>query len=343
MCLWAAGLSVSRCRLGVVCGMENPTIVLNSTTYQPHNTTMVNDTLCTLGSDTSRPMLVVAASSLDYLFRLWPYFCQKVKWARDYGWTMGLWLGSLPERLAMTVGDECRGSEEMSEKRLAELSRRLKSSLYTGRGVNSNHYNKILAVRAALETHAEVTYVDLDTIVLGEPRAREDVFFPAGRLFWHPKSSAFFIRRSPLASELLCAWVHWRCGFKDQYALWHALLRVASHHGCVEYNNEVFNFTYKKLLGVESHPERKTARTLLKMAPQLFEWPTCPEFRYRENWHDRVIHKTIAKGHVANFTYGDNHTITVQDMFQDFDGGDGEHLQALGPHSLADLLEAIKD
>ena len=57
-----------------------------------------------------RPVLLMVANSLPYLWREWPYFANKVAFARKSHWNAVLWLGELPKDIATTVGPWCCAS-----------------------------------------------------------------------------------------------------------------------------------------------------------------------------------------------------------------------------------------
>ena len=57
-----------------------------------------------------RPVLLMVANSLPYLWKEWPYFVNKVAFARKSHWNAVLWLGELPRDIATTVGPWCCAS-----------------------------------------------------------------------------------------------------------------------------------------------------------------------------------------------------------------------------------------
>ena len=69
--------------------------------------------LCWLDRDQTptKPVLLMVANSLPYLWREWPYFVNKVAFARKSPhWNAVLWLGELPKDIASTVGPWCCAS-----------------------------------------------------------------------------------------------------------------------------------------------------------------------------------------------------------------------------------------
>ena len=65
--------------------------------------------LCWLDRDqtSTKPVLLMVANSLPYVWREWPYLTNKVAFSREVGWNAVLWLGELPKDLATTVGPWC--------------------------------------------------------------------------------------------------------------------------------------------------------------------------------------------------------------------------------------------
>ncbi len=68
--------------------------------------------LCWLDRDqtSTKPVLLMVANSLPYLWHEWPYFANKVAFARKSHWKAVLWLGELPKDIATTVGPWCCAS-----------------------------------------------------------------------------------------------------------------------------------------------------------------------------------------------------------------------------------------
>ena len=103
------------------------------------------------------PAHVMVTSSLAYLFRLWPYFANHVRFAKRRRRRFFVWIGELPEGLATTIGGACRRSAQghvlLDQGMLPrDLQRRVLKSIYFQREsaqtiYNSNHYNKMPAVR----------------------------------------------------------------------------------------------------------------------------------------------------------------------------------------------------
>ncbi|KAJ8613799.1 hypothetical protein CTAYLR_004900 [Chrysophaeum taylorii] len=224
------------------------------------------------------PAVLSVASSFEYLFRLWPFLVHKVLWARSVDVPLMIWIGDFPQALKMSSTEMCHRYLEATttgakkKKGAWSLDPRYNSfySSNSGAEMNSNHHAKIMAAYALLENPriTGVYYADLDTTVnLDEfgsnvsatflrPHADKnvDVVFTVGQqgvpTFWRVRSSSFYLRDSIFSRALLAGWLHWRCGFKDQHALWHTILVLANKAGCLDYVDELFSpdFHYRSVL-----------------------------------------------------------------------------------------------
>ena len=158
---------------------------------------------------------------------------------------------------------------------------------------NSNHHIKMLAAYALLEDPRVEGLYFIDMDAYAPPEAMGvvpplyagahgdglvDVLFENSRdprKFWHVHGDTFYLRDSPLARLFLREWITWRCGFKDQYSLWHAILvrpndprpppplssptarpprpqRLAGRGGCLAYHDEIFEkMTYQEALHID--------------------------------------------------------------------------------------------
>ena len=100
--------------------------------------------LCALATEQTdpSPSLLLIANNVDYVFRLWPYFINKVMWASTTKHRLSIWIGELPKIVAAKSGDGCRASKQKQ----SLYSRRLKQSYYASqRQKSSNHHAKMLA------------------------------------------------------------------------------------------------------------------------------------------------------------------------------------------------------
>jgi len=254
---------------------------------------------------------VTRADSLSYLFRLWPYFANKVVWAKSAGLPLAVWIGELPPRIAQTVSKECAASVEKRRSPLpadGARSKRKKQSFYAPRGdgpteLNSNHHVKMLSAYALLGKRDVdgLIFVDMDTYVARASFSDQgslhrllsahaggavDVLFENAReprAFWHVHGNVYYLRDSHLARKFLSEWLTWRCGFKDQYSLWHAILSLAGDAGCMPYRGEIF-----KRLDYEN--ASKVNKTLdrfphLEMSCKQRQ-ARCPDFRFCGDEYD---------------------------------------------------------
>lgn len=195
--------------------------------------------------------------------------------------------------------------------------------MYLGdaKDVNSNHFSKITAAYIILD-HPKISalvYVDLDTFVRGNglriPYSKwlslmqlpVDVYFRPGQglhvddaskkerwAFWSVRGHTFFIRKSNFGFKFLSAWIHARCGFKDQYSLWHATLRLAADARCLppEVKDLIFSMSYREAMrfnfDVCLDSSRGTPRSFLNgtvdveavCMPCATRVHRCPSFRF---------------------------------------------------------------
>ena len=100
----------------------------------------------------------------------------------------------------------------------------------------------------------------------------------------------------------MSAWFHYRCTFKDQYALWHTILKLASRFGCLEYDNDILRMKYWVV------KDLKAERTSLLLDCSIIE-RKCPLFPYARpcaaeppDLLDAVYHHTMRRG--ATFDTG---------------------------------------
>lgn len=301
----------------------------------------------------ARPAVLMVANNLDYLFRLWPYFVNKVLWASSVGLPVAVWIGELPPLLASSVTDECsRSRQRRAFVSAAPDHRLLKQSFYSGiKANNSNHHIKMLAAYALINRPriSGAYFIDMDAYVETPAFANlsvaplflavdvdhdVDVLFENSRnpnVFWHVHGSMFYVRDSVGARVFLSEWLHWRCGFKDQYSLWHAILSLSAHAGCLEYHDEIFDMTYQEALKVN-----KTLANHSNLAMSCEQRRRrCPSFRFCNSDYDLsrqiFVHKGINSKNARDVPYADEagakHTFAIQDMMLN-----------TAPNTLFDLL-----
>lgn len=296
------------------------------------------------------PAHVMVTSSLAYLFRLWPYFANHVRFAKRRRRRFFVWIGELPEGLATTIGGACRRSAQghvlLDQGMLPrDLQRRVLKSIYFQREsaqtiYNSNHYNKMPAALAALD-HPRVGgvfYGDLDSYYDGEGddvaalHADSSVDYAAftnsgpQHAFWNVKGCAFYARDAPLPKRLLEAWLRDRCGFKDQYPYWHSILVEGARAGCLAYDGEIYRMlSYEAMKkGAATYPSLDVAAGALRQK--------CPAFRFRPHKFARPLHRSVGPDAVVGFSYaaaGAVHAMNVSNVLANTPAG-GDLLGALG-------------
>lgn len=273
-------------------------------------------------SKSSTLAVLKVANSASYLFRMWPYFVSSVTWTTKSGIDLALWLGELPDFLAQNVSNQCLVSPEFL---LQDHAMREKRSYYDGKAtLVSNHHAKILATHALLDRRGGVVYEDLDTYALQpdeterayrnvheDREAPVEVLF--GRVkhnaFWRVKSSSFYVRDSRTARMLLSTWMTSRCGFKDQFSLWHAILQVADAHSCLSYRGEIMNTTYK-----HAGDEKGLLHFNMSCAERELR---CPAFRFCSTQHtdfgssSYTTHKSIRSFSLRALDYRPAHLTTA--------------------------------
>ena len=179
--------------------------------------------LCALATEQMdpSPSLLLIANSVDYVFRLWPHFINKVMWASTTKHRLSIWIGELPKIVAAKSGDGCRASKQKQ----SLYSRRLKQSYYASqRQKSSNHHAKMLAAYRLLADPyvTGLYYVDMDAYVRPDALFSSvpalfrkahyddavDVLFENARdqsLFWHLHGDTFYLRDVALSRIFLKA------------------------------------------------------------------------------------------------------------------------------------------
>ena len=306
--------------------------------------------LCWLDRDqtSTKPVLLMVANSLPYVFHEWPYFANKVAFARKSHWNAVLWLGELPRDIATTVGPWCCASavgaklkllaknfgrkkvncsasfaDEQAATRLAAGARRLAykgvgRSSYAGSEyeVNSNHHAKMAAASLLLRNPRvrDVFYMDLDSyvrpedvkkaasgaktmmqntydVVLNEAHGPRRPTKP--HPFWLAGGMRWYLRATPFSVKFVDGWLRHRCGFKDQYALWHTLLTLADG---VAYDGEIGRLPYNQAkyaaLKPTEIPRKWMSRDLLigeAAVREVGTWPVHLEPESFGNRHGNLL------------------------------------------------------
>lgn len=321
---------------------------------QPHNTSAASlppRLLCIRRGQGELGLLKVV-SSLSYLFRYWPYFVSSTEWASTNEFSLALWIGDLPDAIAWHVSKTCAASPESST---FHVKHKTSLSFYNGGDlfpIVSNHHVKILAAYALLNDHQldGIFYADLDAYVPQDDATIDvketfhaihdndqvDILFGHStyRTFWRVKSSVFYLRDSQTARLLLATWLTERCGFKDQYSLWHSILKLAHDFGCLDYSGEMMKVPYAE-----------DRDTFIRDNPGLSmrckdRIHKCASFRFCSNDHvgyaGTAYHKSISSTSTRSLDfYLPNRTI-FRSIFADGhpEYTDTKYLQHLGLLSL---------
>mmetsp|Transcript_14991 Transcript_14991/g.51500 ORF Transcript_14991/g.51500 Transcript_14991/m.51500 type:complete len:441 (+) Transcript_14991:85-1407(+) len=196
-------------------------------------------------------------------------------------------------------------------------ARSLRSVYYDrGDGLNaskthSNHYNKMLGSTLLLK-HPWVDgvfYCDLDSYYsrqsLTSPAkhrllhdgGRWDVAFrgmSVQKPFWLVKGSKYYARKSDLAEAFFGNWIEQRCGFKDQWSLWHTVLQSVRAAGCVQYRDEMLSVTSFEAMksGTKLWPH------LAGTMPSLLH--KCPALRFSSSVGlEQPTHRSVATNHTS--------------------------------------------
>ena len=73
--------------------------------------------------------------------------------------------------------------------------------------------------------------------------------------FWLAGGMRFYLRATPFSVKFIDGWLRYRCGFKDQYALWHTLLSLADDGKGVSYDGELGRLAYNQAKYAAQKPE----------------------------------------------------------------------------------------
>mmetsp|Transcript_22597 Transcript_22597/g.72713 ORF Transcript_22597/g.72713 Transcript_22597/m.72713 type:complete len:455 (+) Transcript_22597:126-1490(+) len=301
--------------------------------------------------DEAVPAQVMVANSLEYLFRQWPSFVNRALFGDAAGMRTFLYVGELPAGLANSVSSTCVASRQGSQLPCAPDCaakgdrRRVLKSVYFERTdgrrwLNSNHYNKVIASRVVMDHPgvSAVYYLDLDAYytidAMAHPLKFRETYDKrvydlelAGLSnvpFWCVKGARFFARDVQWTRDVLDMWLDLRCGFKDQWSLWHTLLLTAKKHDCLDYRNQLMNYTSVEAMKVAftHHPAINVDVHDLHRR--------CPTFKYNSGHNSRAItsnrmpvHRSVPPTAVLDFAYldlkGNIHTLNVTNLLDGFD------------------------
>ena len=202
-----------------------------------------------VGASGVAPAILSVTDSVAYFLEWWHLAANRGGYARRFAYRSFVWFGALPPRLART-GAACRRS-------------RYGEDQWRKREPASVHYAKVAGALAVLERDdvSSLLYVDMDALfdpaalrfvsldaasAVSRAYADRSVVFAEGDAVrrWRVIGDIFFARNDAWAKRFLALWLSHRCGFKDQYPLWHAVLSSAEEAGCLAYGGEIYAQEY---------------------------------------------------------------------------------------------------
>lgn len=342
-----------RCRFRIRLGLDGvtePQLVLSTNETLGPESVLNRRLLCVYDDENLKeagPALLVVSNSIEYLFRQWPYLANRIVFGISAKMRTFAWIGELPEELAETVSPTCLSSRQGSLLPCGDRCRTLRS-IYMGDPLqpNSNHYNKILAARIVLD-HPMVTglfYVDLDAYytrdAVASPKTyrrvhddgKWDLQFatPKAKAFWLVKGGRFYARKgSRFATDVLDMWMTLRCGFKDQWSLWQAILTLS----CVEYNDQLLNMTVQEAMKDALHAFPEICLSLDDARSRCNHSRGFSNYNVIKMTHfTSPIHRSVYPWDVTTFTYSsrENRTrfLNVSNLLVGL-SNDGHLLEAL--------------
>ena len=135
----------------------------------------------------------------------------------------------------------------------------------------------------------------------------------------------YYVRNTEFGRRFMAAWIHARCGFKDQYALWHTTLRLAAEAKCLPYHDEIYTILYRDIRLGFNATTTEYPHLAVDCANRI---KRCPDFNFCDDrpnpfshGHakptDFFVHQSIAAKHNASFKVGNGAIFTVQDRWND--------------------------
>ena len=215
------------------------------------------------------PALLTVSGDAWYALSWFPLVANRVAYAHRFALRHFAWFGGLPEELK-ALGAPCSGSKYGQEQTLRG-------------GEVSVHYAKVLSALAVLRRAdtSGLLYIDMDAYIdpvaffLGAPDAytalsrrfgsSASVVFADGpsRRLWRVKSDIFFLRNDDFGARFMTLWLSHRCGYKDQYPLWHLILTEAQRAGCLQnpYADEIYQTSYWKARDLDLDFPNKSSKS----------------------------------------------------------------------------------
>ena len=114
--------------------------------------------------------------------------------------------------------------------------------------------------------------------------------------FWLAGGMRWYLRATPFSIKFVDGWLRHRCGFKDQYALWHTLLTLGNDAKGVSYNGEIGRLPYNQAkyaaLKPTEIPRKWMSRDLLigeAAVRKIGTWPVHLEPESFGNRHGNLL------------------------------------------------------
>ena len=134
----------------------------------------------------------------------------------------------------------------------------------------------------------------------------------------------YYVRNTEFGRRFMAAWFSSRCGFKDQYALWHTTLSLAAEAKCLPYHGEIFAAAYDD----SHHGFNETTTEYPDLAVDCANRiKRCPDFNFCDDKSpnpfppryakptDFFAHRSIAAKHTATIKAGNGSQFKVQDLW----------------------------
>ena len=273
------------------------------------------------------PAILSVTDSVAYFLSWWHLAANRAAYARRFALRSFVWFGPLPASLQRTSA-LCRSSVYGRDQ-------------WRRREAASVHYAKVAGALAVLDlpTVAGLLYVDMDALF--DPFALRfdgppDAFSAVARAYparsvvfaegnedrrWRVIGDLFFAREDAWAKAFLADWLSNRCGFKDQYPLWHVILSAARRANCLAYGGEVYESDYwaARDLDLDLDATRCEALPLdngnvvygrgLNASAATPDSPACPvtHFAFAHKIKQRTAEAPCARGFVSHLSDNKHH------------------------------------
>jgi hypothetical protein len=241
------------------------------------------------------PAVLSVSGDAAYALTWWPMLLNVAKYSQRFALRYVCWFGDLPAPIRK-IGSACANSVYGKEQRALNEP-------------VSIHYAKVLGAMALMDREdiTGILWLDMDVYVdpvaftAGAPDAytamsREypsaSVVFADGdnKRLWRTKSDVFFARDDAFSWRFMALWLRHRCGFKDQYPLWHVTLKLADQAGCLHGSNSTAK-------GERGRPYKDDIYKLGYWAVRDLRFP---DFRPAQCQRPEKFRFDAAGGHVAS-------------------------------------------